>query len=455
MNVMNIGNRVEMLVDDALIESTRGLRFELNRPMPREVVIRADKPWEGVGSLVYNSVFEWNGKYHLYYRATGPENKDDRDVLQYICYACSEDGVRWEKPNLGIYDYQGSTENNILMGGDICHNFTPFPDVNPDCPADQIIKALAGYDHAVYIFVSGDGMHFKRLADQPALTSGAFAFDSQNVLFYDAPRGVYRIYARYWEKNVKERLEGTGVRAIMSSESKDCIAWSEPVPNEYVNGEWEHLYTNATTNCPGAEHMLISMPMRFAEKRVRRLMKLSEGMADAVFMTSRDGVRWDRRFSDSLVGGGLDERGWTQRCNMPTTGILMTDDEFSFYVTRRYSWEDVHVQRFTVPKFRFASLKADIKPGKAVTRPMIFEGGKLYVNARTAVTGDLRAEIINPETGRPYEGFALKDCAPFFGDALDEALVFKGGDLKALAGKPVVLRFSMRLGELYAFRFGE
>lgn len=455
MNVMNIGNRVEMLVDDALIESTRGLRFELNRPMPREVVIRADKPWEGVGSLVYNSVFEWNGKYHLYYRATGPENKGDQDVLQYICYACSEDGVRWEKPNLGIYDYQGSTENNILMGGDICHNFTPFPDVNPDCPADQIIKALAGYDHAVYIFVSGDGMHFKRLADQPALTSGAFAFDSQNVLFYDAPRGVYRIYARYWEKNVKERLEGTGVRAIMSSESKDCIAWSEPVPNEYVNGEWEHLYTNATTNCPGAEHMLISMPMRFAEKRVRRLMKLSEGMADAVFMTSRDGVRWDRRFSDSLVGGGLDERGWTQRCNMPTTGILMTDDEFSFYVTRRYSWEDVHVQRFTVPKFRFASLKADIKPGKAVTRPMIFEGGKLYVNARTAVTGDLRAEIINPETGRPYEGFALKDCAPFFGDALDEALVFKGGDLKALAGKPVVLRFSMRLGELYAFRFGE
>ena len=140
---------------------------------------------------------------------------------------------------------------------------------------------------------------------------------------------------------------------------------------------------------------------------------------------------------------------------MPTTGILMTDDEFSFYITRRYSWEDVHVQRFTVPKFRFASLKADIKPGKAVTRPMIFEGGRLYVNARTAVTGDLRAEIINPETGRPYEGFALKDCAPFFGDALDEALVFKGGDLKALAGKPVVLRFSMRLGELYAFRFGE
>lgn len=455
MKSIDIGSRVEMMVDDALISSADGLRFELNRPLPREIAICADKPWESVGSLVYNTVFEWNGRYHLYYRATGPENKGDRDSLQYLCYARSTDGVHWEKPNLGIYDYQGGRDNNILMGGDICHNFTPFPDANPACPPDQIIKALAGYDHAVYIFTSADGFHFERLTDQPALTSGAFAFDSQNVLFYDAPRGVYRIYARYWEKNVKERLEGTGVRAIMSSESKDCIHWSEPVPNEYVNGEWEHLYTNATTNCPGAEHMLISMPMRFAEKRVRRLMKLSEGMSDAVFMTSRDGVRWDRRFSDSLVGGGLDERGWTQRCNMPTAGILITGDEFSFYVTRRYSWEDVHVQRFTVPKFRFASLRADNQPGEAKTKPIVFEGSRLYVNARTAVTGELCAEIVNPQTGLPFEGFSMEDCVPFFGDALEDALVFRGGDLKQLAGKPVVLRFELRLGELFAFRFGE
>ena len=455
MNAINIGSRMEMLIDDALIASTDGLRFELNRPMPRNVAIRADKPWESIGSLVYNSVFEWNGQYHLYYRATGPGNKGDRDMLQYICYACSKDGIQWEKPELGIYDYQGSTANNILMGGDICHNFTPFPDRNPACPPQQAVKALAGYDHAVYIFVSADGLHFDRLTDQPALTSGQFAFDSQNVLFYDAPRGVYRIYARYWEKNVRERLEGTGVRAIMSSESKDCLTWSEPVPNEYVNGEWEHLYTNATTNCPGAEHMLISMPMRFAEKRTRSLIKLSEGMSDAIFMTSRDGVRWDRRFMDSLVGGGLDERGWTQRCNMPATGILRTGNEFSFFITRHYSWDDVYVQRFTVPEFRFASLRADGVTGVAATKPIVFDGGKLYVNARTAVTGSLRAEIINPETNLPFEGFSLDDCEPFFGDALSDALIFRGGDLTAMAGKPVVLRFSLLLGELYAFRFGQ
>ena len=74
MNAIEIGSRVEMLVDDALLESVKELRFELNRSLPRETAIRADKPWESVGSLVYNTVFEWKGMYHLYYRATGPGN---------------------------------------------------------------------------------------------------------------------------------------------------------------------------------------------------------------------------------------------------------------------------------------------------------------------------------------------------------------------------------------------
>jgi hypothetical protein len=54
----------------------------------------------------------------------------------------------------------------------------------------------------------------------------------------------------------------------------------------------------------------------------------------------------------------------------------------------------------------------------------------------------------------PFEGFSMDDCSSFFGDVLDEALTFKGGDLSALAGKPVILRIKLRLGELYSLRFG-
>jgi hypothetical protein len=29
-----------------------------------------------------------------------------------MCYAVSEDGLHWEKPNLGLVEYNGSKENN-------------------------------------------------------------------------------------------------------------------------------------------------------------------------------------------------------------------------------------------------------------------------------------------------------------------------------------------------------
>ena len=30
-----------------------------------------------------------------------------------VCYATSEDGLRWTKPELGIYEFKGSSANNI------------------------------------------------------------------------------------------------------------------------------------------------------------------------------------------------------------------------------------------------------------------------------------------------------------------------------------------------------
>jgi hypothetical protein len=51
-------------------------------------------------------------------------------------------------------------------------------------------------------------------------------------------------------------------------------------------------------------------------------------------------------------------------------------------------------------------------------------------------------------------GFALADCAPIFGDTLDRTVTWTGGgDLRALAGRAVRLRFSLQDADLYSFRF--
>ena len=457
MNAIDIGGRVEMMVDDYLVDRMNGLEFRLNRPVEREVAITGDRPWEGAGSFVYASVFEWNGLFHLYYRATGPGNKGDTDSKQYLCYAQSRDGIRWEKPSLGLYEYDGSTDNNILMGGEICHNFTPVLDTNPACPADERVKAAAGYGHALYVYASADGLRFHRLSDEPAVTSERFGFDSQNVLFYDGARGVYRIYSRYFKPSpagVRWSDDLSVIRAIQSSESTDCRRWRAPVPNEYIGGADEHLYTNAASPCPGAEHVLLSFPMRFVEDRAFHRVRGSRGVSDAVFMTSRNGVVWDRRHMGSLVDGGSDERSWTQRSNMVSRGILRTGDEFSLYVTRRDCWEDARLVRYAARPFGFSALEASDGVGTLRTKPVVFSGETLFVNFATAPPGSLRAGLIDPETGRYLRGFSPDDCDELFGDALNEPVRFQGGSLAALNGRPVAIEFTLRLARLFAFHFG-
>ncbi|MBQ9768645.1 MAG: hypothetical protein IJW27_00415 [Clostridia bacterium] len=67
-----------------------------------------NKPWEGSYTTMY-SIIEVAGKYKMYYTSTLDSNK------KFICYAESENGEDWVRPNLGIVEFEGSKENNIIM----------------------------------------------------------------------------------------------------------------------------------------------------------------------------------------------------------------------------------------------------------------------------------------------------------------------------------------------------
>lgn len=453
MAVMEIGSRVEMLVDDTLIAASGGLDFRLTPPVRRETAIALDRPWEGEGAGAYASVLEFDGRFHLYYRAGINVSGKDQDTGQCLCYAVSEDGVHWEKPELGRVEFRGSRANNILMRGHVCHNFTPVVDLNPTCPPSERIKATAGYQpEGLFIYASADGLTFRRLFDTPAVTVGLL--DSQNVLLYDLAARRYRIYSRIYQPAVPG---GPSLRCILNSESADLAHWSEPVPNRYVQGpQPDELYTNATVVCPGAEHQLLAFPMRFVPAVNVVEPRRESGISDAVFMSSRDGVLWDRRFMDSWIGGGLDERNWTQRSMMPARGILTTDPEhFSVYVLEHYCWPDARIVRYELRRHGFASLHAGAGGGSMQSRPLIFTGGRLLLNARTAVTGRIRVGIWDVAAGCFAPGFAPEDSAPWRGDATGRAVDFRGASLARLAGRPVALHMELELADLFAFQFSD
>ncbi|MEI6392966.1 MAG: hypothetical protein WCT12_17910 [Verrucomicrobiota bacterium] len=440
-----IGSRVEMFVDHWLIDLNRSpgnVSLQLQSPTKREIVLVTDKPWEGPDSA-YFTVFQDGPLVRLYYRGIVPAG--DTSIGQVTCYAESTDGIHFTRPNLGLVECQGSKENNIIYQGFAAHNFAPFRDANPAAKPEERYKALAGILSKLYAFVSSDGIHWKKLQADPVMTKGAF--DSLNLSFWDERTQNYRCFSRYGDD---------GVRAIQSCTSTDFVHWTDPVPNRYPGRPpKEHFYTNGTRPCPGAPHIYLSFPKRFVPERKKFADYKEMGVSDAVFLSSRDGVDWDRSFLEAWVRPGLDSRNWTQRSNMPAWGIVQLDPaEFSMYITEHYEWPDHRLRRITVRRHGFASVHAGAAGGEFTTRPLTFTGKHLILNYATSAAGAIQVEV-QDEQGKPIEGRTLADMPALFGDELDAVVSWKSGsDLSGLVGKPVRFRFVLRDADLFALRTG-
>ena len=165
-DAIDIGSRLELFVDDHVVDRLSEATRTMHRPVPRDVVMRFDRPWEG-NSCNYISVIEDGGVYRMYYRASQVDYTQGKMTNRhaFVCYAESADGVRWERPSLGLVEFEGSKDNNIIWDGLGTTTFAVFLDENPDCDPDARFKA----------FVAGSpnrmGPPSPRLSRRPAVAS--------------------------------------------------------------------------------------------------------------------------------------------------------------------------------------------------------------------------------------------------------------------------------------------
>ena len=439
---IRIGSRLEPLVDEFLIYELHGdAKLKLHRPTAKEVVLVTDQPWEGNTSAYY-TVFQDGDTYRMYYRGSHFDDKAKRATHEEVtCYAESKDGVHWTKPELGLFEFDGSKKNNIVWDGIGTHCFTAFKDENPKCAKDARYKAIARGrprgKKGLYVFKSPDAIHWSLMHDEPVITHGAF--DSQNLAFWDAEAGVYREYHRTFVD---------GVRAIMTGTSENFIDWSDPVLLEFGDAPNEHLYTNAVRPYDRAPHILIGFPTRYLPNEGSRV--------EPVFMSSRDGRKF-RRWPDALIPEDAPEDRGGNRSNYMTWGLVRLPDnekELSVYATEAYyTGPDSRVRRFTFRVDGFVSASAGSDGGEFGTKPLIFDGNKLVINFATEPYGYLQVEL-QDQDGTPIEYFTLADSIKARGDKTQHVVSWSNdADLGKLAGKPVRLRFSLHNANLYSLRF--
>ncbi len=439
----DIGTRRELFVDDFLVDAlTGGARRRLHRPTPREVVHVLDQPWEGDTSA-YFSVIRDGERILLYYNAT-PNRAQTTALIE------SRDGILFSRPNLGMVEFEGTTDNNLLPIrrnlGAAGHNFAPFKDTNPAAPDDQRYKAIAypprGGDLAAY--ASHDGIHWSLLTESIVGPPGP---DSQNVAFWDPRREIYVLYFR------RSHPDRTGLRGIWRAESKDFIEWTAQEPVEYDDERAEHMYTNAIRPYFRAPHIYIGTPARYVPHRKKVAGHPNTGVSDAVLMSSRDGKTF-QRWAQAFIPPGPDDESWTERNNFPAWGMVQTSPtELSLYWTEHYRHPGMRLRRGTIRLDGFASLAAADKVGEMITRPLIFSGARLEVNYATSAVGAIRFELCDTH-GNPYKGFALEDSDIVFGNEIDGVVTWNNSDdLSELVGQPVRLRVRLHDANLYSLRF--
>ncbi|MBN2293452.1 MAG: hypothetical protein JXM70_13565, partial [Pirellulales bacterium] len=246
---INIGSRLELFVDRYLVGTMDDVEFQLHHPqklpLPKSPL---------VGD--YATVIKDGDLFRGYYRAVDPSYKGKRDYAGHIgeitCYAESRDGHEWTFPSLGLFEVNGTRENNVILAGQppFSHNLSPFLDTRPGVDPNERFKALAGHPgyardikaEGLYAYISADGRAWKKVGDKPTIPydkAWSIAFDSQNVCFWSEVEKQYVCYFRTW------KTPHGSLRTVSRTTSPDFVNWSKPVPmNPNLPGE--HLYTSQT-----------------------------------------------------------------------------------------------------------------------------------------------------------------------------------------------------------------
>ncbi len=477
---LDIGSRLELFVDDYLVDELLGTRLVLHHPRPAEVALRFDRPWEGA-FCAYVTVLHDGDTYRMYYRGK-PNATPDGSRDEVTCYAESPDGIHWEKPDLGLFEVAGTRKNNVVLGSEyapVPHNFIAFVDTRPGIPSSQRYKGLGGlfpisedkrFSNGLIGFTSPNGIRWKKIQEEPLIGPSLHGFTdtTPSPTFWSPHEGRYVCYVRAWRRDPGKPVHYEGwtgnVRWVGRTTSTDFLSWTPVQMMDPGDDPMEHIYTNQTSPYFRAPHIYLSVAARFlpgrqvvSQEQARKLQvdpKYFRDCSDAVLLTSRGGTRYQRAFLEAFMRPGIGLQNWTSRTNYPSLNLVPTGaEEISLYVQHEYGQPGHQLRRYTLRTDGLVSVNAPYRGGEFLTRPLRFSGSELVVNFSTSAPGGIRVEIQSPG-GQPFAGYALDDSDQLIGNEIERVVTWKGNqDVRPLSGKPVRLRFVMKDADLYSLRF--
>jgi hypothetical protein len=436
-----------LFVDDEAIEAMRDVVRVVSQPVKRsQPVLKGGPKWDR-NPYLFGTVLrdENTGVFRMWYMSYN--YGDPISTRTPILYATSKDGIAWERPNLGLLEYEGSKANNILLFSyGIVDQYSPSVVFDQDDPDPSRRYKMAVWDNAnardayegggMYILFSPDGIHWKRFSDTPVLRTEKKERSVSDVLdvMRDPVSRKFLVFAKGWEKNSWDQPD-LGQRIIVRAESSDFVHWSEP----------EVVIRHAFTLSDPQSYGMAVFHYEDVYLGLMRSYKLpGDETADIRLAVSRDSRNWKMVTPEhTFLPVGTSDREWDDGMIMGAAPPVIVGDKMLFFYG---GWDGPHDSKIRHANIglaeltagRFAAITAGRKgTGQVTTKPFAAQGQRLTLNAIVGV-GSIRVGVMD-STGKFLKGFEPGDCNALEGDGVALPVRWKGGVTLPTTAGPIRL----------------
>jgi len=455
----------------------RGVELRVEPATKSEPILVAERPWER-GGLSGSQVLSDGGRYRMWYSARPEEG------VHALCYAESDDGARWRKPELGIINWSGSAANNLVHAGPEAASACVLKDPTADDDArykamsfsawfegerGEILDSDEGHrrldaqnaagpgervppvriEGKMRGMISPDGLHWTPIRG-PILEEW---HDTHNICVWCPTRGSYVAYLRGFY---------AGRRAISYSETDEFSSWpASRIVHALSPGDEPDLslYSNCYTAYPGAPGVHLMFPALYHQ---------GADTVDVQLAVSLDGAHWSRHSGRPVIPHGQPgepDGGFVyaepELIRFPSEGKLrLLCHTGARYHNEWYNEElrkqglESHYRWAQWPEDRLAGIHAPAEGQFTMTLQAC--GERMLANFRTEPGGWVRFELTDRLVWPPLQlpglpGRCFEQAEPLSGDHTRREVAWRAGaDLSDLRGRDVAVRVRLYKATLYA-----
>ena len=386
------------------------------------------KPSGDPGTLdshrVFNggNVLKEGNTYKAWYSAINPagdwfaENGLAWKKMSHLCYATSLDGITWTKPDLGLHEFNGNSDNNGLgLAIELSSELRFFHGPIRVMPNPDQSDASRTYLSVPPGYYSEDGLKWERQEVTFDRPGPAPKWVDYHSVIYDTDAPASRRWKIY---GCTCTNEPPVLRSICYAYSADGIHWTEDAENPILlaetGGHWTKVHDVGTCKYKGQYLMLYQTGNGYDQH-----LELA---------TSRDGRNFVRvHDGQPIIEQGMGD-AFDRGLHLPADPVVLDDEIRLYYGAANYRaptdppfefqrWKTCQLQMglATLPPDGWVYVRniASKHVGYITTVSLKNENLKnsiLTLNVQCQEEGYLLAELLNGETDDRIPGYEMEHC---------------------------------------------